>query len=179
MLSKSYPLICMFQSENEPIRFCFLLILWPPAKVKTADSGIRRLRSMVPTSMAGTKEYGRKVCILQSFAKQDGWTNTTNCTERLITHMDKQEEQMLRQSIFATVTGLLWSCVPYIINHCKSLDNFKPLHNRTITQFLAFLSPCDTQWRSRSFKLIPNFTAHQHLSYPVWKKKNKPCFTSI
>ena len=47
---------------------------------------------------------------------------------------DEQEEQMLKQSIFATLCrGLL-----YIINHRKSPVNFMPLYNIMIAQVTAF-----------------------------------------
>ena len=43
---------------------------------------------------------------------------------------------MLKQSIFTTATGLLWSHFPYIIKHYKNLGYFMPLYNRMIAQVL-------------------------------------------
>ena len=49
------------RKDTEPNRFCFLLTLWPSAKVETTDSGIKWQRSWVPINKAGKKESGSKV----------------------------------------------------------------------------------------------------------------------
>ena len=51
--------------ENESNRFCIGQTLWPVTKVKVAESGIKRLESMVPMSIAGMKilveKFARKI----------------------------------------------------------------------------------------------------------------------
>ena len=41
----------------------------------------------------------------------------------------KQEDQMVKQSIFAILTGLLCSHLAYIIIHCKGLGYSVPVNN--------------------------------------------------
>ena len=66
---------------------------------------------------------------------------------------NKQEQKMLKQSIFTIITGLLHSHFPYIINHHKHLDCCMQLYNRMTAQVLSCPKPCDFEWTSRSFKL--------------------------
>ena len=73
-------------------------------------------------------------------------------SDKKFTNLSKQEDWMLIWSIFAMITGLLWSHLPHIINHHKHLSYFMQLYNRTITQVPVFLYPCDLEWKSRSFK---------------------------
>ena len=49
-----------------------------------------------------------------------------------------QEEQMLKQSIFAKLTGHLQSYLLYMINHTEQLSNFMQLYKIT-EQVLAVL----------------------------------------
>ena len=78
-------------------------------------------------------------------------------------HKRKYEVQMLIWSIFAFLTELLCTHLPYIINHHKSLGNFM--------QVFDFSYNCDLEWRQRSLS-----------SHQVWKKsvckmsKYKPTF---
>ena len=69
------------------------------------------------------------------------------------TQKDQQEEQMLKRSIFAILTGLLHSHLPYTINHHKHLSSFMQIYNKMIAQVLVFLYPCDLERTSRSFIL--------------------------
>ena len=71
-------------------------------------------------------------------------------------HNTTQEEQMLNRSISAILTGLLYCHLPYRINHHEDLSCFMQLYNTINAQVLAFLSPCDLEWTSRSFKLESN-----------------------
>ena len=54
-----------------------------------------------------------------------------------VCHKRKQEEQMLIQSIFAILTGLLHGHLPYKINHHQHLSSFMQLYNRRTAQILA------------------------------------------
>ena len=65
----------------------------------------------------------------------------------------KQEEQMLKRSIFARLSGLLGSHLLYIINHDEHLSCFMQLFKRMTAWVPAFLQSCDLEWTSRSFKL--------------------------
>ena len=60
-------------------------------------------------------------------------------TECLVCNVFQQEEQALKRSILAILTGLLWSHLPCQINYCKCLGYFMQLYNRMTTQTLAFL----------------------------------------
>ena len=50
----------------------------------------------------------------------------------------KQEQAMLKQSVFTILTGLLWSHLPDIFTHRQRLHYFIPLYNRKTAPVLAF-----------------------------------------
>ena len=52
--------------ENEASRFCFVLTLWSPGKVKVSESGIKWQKSMVSISMAGMNKK-----LAEQFASND------------------------------------------------------------------------------------------------------------
>ena len=60
----------------------------------------------------------------------------------------QKEEQVLKQSIFATLARFLSSHVLYIINHWKCSGYFMPLYNRMIAQIPDFPWPCDLECKS-------------------------------
>ena len=84
---------------------------------------------------------------------QDLWPNALQHTLPF-TNMKKQE-QMSKQSIFAILTGLFQSHLPYTIYNHEHFSSFMQLYKSITTQFLAFPQPCDLELTSRSSKLEP------------------------
>ena len=83
----------------------------------------------------------------------------------------QQEEQMLKWSISAILTGLPHCYLPYLSTITKILSCIMQLYNRMTTQAIALTQSCDLEWTSRASISESNHRLQPCLaSYHVWNK---------
>ena len=61
------PLQMDSMEENEANKFCCPLTLWPPAKARVSESGVKQQGSMVPTHMASMCSFDVLFCFVFVF----------------------------------------------------------------------------------------------------------------